>query len=129
MPGAMLLLGCLDRDLYYGQPLGVRSPKIERPEDVPWVSGTDFVLVVDDSISMGDKQKVLAQSLTRASGYFTRCVDPASPGVWLPTVNGQCPPATIWSGSILSSENASIITTSVGAGGIAVSVRSGPLLT
>lgn len=119
--GTVLLVGCLDRDIYYERPLGIRSPKIERPEDLPWVSGTDFVFVVDDSISMGDKQKVLAQSLIRASGYFTRCIDPSSPGAWLPAVNGQCPPGTIWSSSILSAENASIITTSVGAGGIACS--------
>jgi hypothetical protein len=116
---ALLTGGCLDRDIYYGQPIGIRSPKVERPEDFSWVSGTDFVLVVDDSISMGDKQKVLAQSLIRASGYVTRCADPSSPSVWLPAENGQCPPGMLLSGSILSADNMTIISTSVGAGGIA----------
>src|SRR5204863_2776949 len=55
------------------------------------------------------------------SGYFTRCVDPSSRGVWVPAVNGQCPSGMISSGTLLSSENLSIITTSVGAGGIACS--------
>jgi hypothetical protein len=121
MLGTALLVGCLDRDIYHEQPLGIRSPKIQRPEDLPWVSGTDFVFIVDDSISMGDKQKLLTQSLIRAHGYFTRCTDPSSPNLWLPAVNGECPPGMLSSGSILSSENVSIITTSVGAGGIACS--------
>ena len=121
---AVLLSGCLDRDVYSGAPQGIRSPKITGLE---WLSGTDVILVVDDSISMGDKQRVLEESWLRATWYRLRCVDPVS-RKWVPTVNGFCPPEMIadgegqhLEGGIFSPEKTSVITTSVGAGGIACS--------
>lgn len=115
----VLLAGCVDREVYSEVPFGIRSPKLKRPETQPWLSGTDFLVVVDDSISMRDKQRVLAQSLERARAYVTRCSRPEVRDVWQPAINGVCPTGMQWEGSILSSDAASIITTSVGAGGTA----------
>jgi hypothetical protein len=125
--GATWLSGCLDREVSSERPIGVRPPKLSRLEQQMPVSDTDILLVVDDSISMGDKQNALRQSLNRLRGYFTRCIDVRS-RKWVPTINGLCPPGMIadggaqtLEGGIFSSDSTSIITTSVGAGGIACS--------
>ncbi len=70
--GCLLLAGCITRPVVQGEPT-----ELERLASIPITSSAaiDVLLVVDDSISMGDKQRLFAAALARSLTTPT-CVTP-----------------------------------------------------
>lgn len=116
------MASCLDRPLHTGEPRGIQGARADAAESQPTVLGHDVLLVVDDSISMGDKQRVLRDSLLRLEMTPAHCTPPANdrdtdPRISYPPVDGKCPDG--WGyGPVLSMRNQAVITTSMEAGGL-----------
>lgn len=87
---AMSSLGCLERELFTGEPKGIRSAVVQTTEDQPPTRVVDWLFVIDDSISMADKQAVLAASLEHAGWYASRCLSPDLAREVAP-IDGECP--------------------------------------
>lgn len=115
---------CLDREVYYDRPTGIGPAAARRSEGQPFVNTRDVLLVVDDSISMVDKHRVLRESLARANLHVTGCSDVSfvggNPvfGASSPPEDGRCPEGTTLT-NLLGLSPSAVITSSVGAGGIA----------
>lgn len=111
--------GCVSRDVSWEAPRGIRNAQVDRDERQKPVNGVDMLIVVDDSISMADKQRVLVDSLTKSSSYATHCFDPLDPHRVLPAEKGRCPDGYNWQFGAIGGSSRAVITSSVGAGGIA----------
>src|SRR5690606_4754465 len=100
-----------------------RDAVLDRTFDQPWVEGINLLLVVDDSISMEDKQQLLTRSLEGLGLVALSCVPPeGNEGLNLvvPSTDGTCPPN--WSiHSVLPAVNsAAVISSSLAAAGACV---------
>lgn len=123
LAGALVAPACLDRPLHTGEPRGIQGARTESSEAQPQVTGFDVLLVVDDSISMGDKQEVLQSSLFRLNLTPNHCTPPrdnfdTDPRVTYPPVDGKCPEEWAY-GPAFGATNVAVITTSMEAGGLA----------
>ncbi len=117
-----LVSGCVERDVYSGEPAGVRSVVAMRAETQPEPGFVDVLFVVDDSVSMADKQLVLRSSVQHAAVYAIRCIGDLRHEI--PAVNGQCPPGYARTGLLPALGNQAVITTSLDAGGVACAGQS-----
>lgn len=119
----LALASCLDRPLETGEPRGIQGARTESFETQPLVDGRDVLLVIDDSISMGDKQEVLRETLARLRWTPSHCKPPINdpdtdPGISYLPVDGKCPEG--WRVvPALAIDDRAVITTSMEAGGIA----------
>ena len=111
-------IGCLEREIFTGEPKGVQPAVARTTEEQPPTKGTDWLFIIDDSISMADKQAVLAASIEHAAWYATRCLSPDLTRDVAP-LDGECPAGfnrTVLLPSF-SSGSFGLITTSLEAGG------------
>jgi hypothetical protein len=108
--------GCLSRDVQIPDaPHGVQPVVARQTEGQASTHNTDVLFVVDDSISMADKQRILQASLSWAAGYALSCT--SATGHQATPQQGVCPSgymATVVLGSVGS---VGMITTSLEAGG------------
>ena len=116
-------VSCLDRPLETGAPRGIQGARMEALDTQPVTRGLDVLLVVDDSVSMGDKQAVLQRSLLQLMMTPAACIPPGvdvttDPRVNYPPVDGKCPDGWGYR-PVISLTNVAIVTTSLEAGGIA----------
>jgi hypothetical protein len=111
-----LLLGCLDRELHTGVPTGIRVDKSPRIG----LSGLDLLFVIDDSISMGDKQTLLRQVLPQLLRDEYQCVMKPS-FVPVAKVDGGCPKGSEPEPWLPADVHIGIVTTSLEAGGACLS--------
>lgn len=110
------LVGCLGRDVSSERPRGLQGAVAERSDEQAPLDSMDVVIVVDDSASMLDKQRVLRDSLSWLGRYAFTCQS-LEAGAYTEPQNGACPENHQFV-SILNGDFA-VIRTSVGAGGIA----------
>ena len=106
--------GCLNRPIWTGDPESLAAPRIARSTSQQEVARRAILLVVDDSLSMADKQAVLSSAIQRAKYLWTQCTAPD--GSRVKPVNGTCPEGFGMSGSNLIDE-ALVITSSLEGGG------------
>jgi len=109
---AFLLSGCLDREPNTGVPTGLRGGDQAKVG----VSALDMLFVIDDSISMGDKQSLLRQVLPQLLRSEYRCVQKPS-FIPVPKVDGICPEGSEPEPWLPGNVHIGIITTSLEAGG------------
>ncbi len=110
------LAGCLGRDVGSERPRGLQGAVTQRSDEQHLLDWVDVVLVVDDSASMLDKQRVLRDSLSWLGRYASSCQSNET-GAYVEPENGTCPQKHQFT-SILNGDFA-VIRTSVGAGGLA----------
>jgi hypothetical protein len=111
-----VLVGCLNREVTTPDAVkGIQPVVARRTPDQPSTLNVDLLFVVDDSISMADKQRILRSSLSSASGYAVRCA--ALDGGQALPVHGVCP--TGYNATLLLGMMGSVgmITTSMEGGG------------
>lgn len=111
---AALTSACLERGVSHERPIGHSDVDAYSWKDV---TALDLLFVVDDSLSMADKQVTLSRSLEALSIYATSCVDVAA-GSYVSPVEGRCP-VGYQSTPFWRDGSRAVISTSLAAGGIA----------
>jgi hypothetical protein len=106
--------GCLHRPVWSPEPVDLAPPRITRTTQQPDVMGGGVLFVIDNSVSMADKQKLLASAIDRTRNIWSICIGPD--GEEEPPTGGVCPDDFTSRGrSILG--QAHVITSSLEGGG------------
>ena len=109
--------GCTRRSVADGEPRGMLEAVLGKSADQPVLDGVDLLFVIDDSISMADKQKVLADSLEPLRVIAASCSVPDGSIRNVPSSDGTCPEDWNLSPLLPPVRSAAVITTSMEAGG------------
>jgi hypothetical protein len=122
---ALPLFGCTRRPVADDEPHGVRVAEREGSSEQPEVNGVDLLVVVDDSLSMVDKQEVLSRSFERMQFMAYSCNSPATGGLSVPSADGSCPEG--WGAQLLlpAVRSAAVISSSLEAAGACAATSRG----